>query len=121
MEADRGSVCVVTVGVLEPTVEVTRQPDCGCDACDSGSTDLLEAVDNAVAAVIGGPYVVLRGRGWVSQWHPGGGAGSCAPEADAVEFEQARQLGERLVDEPGTRVPAGVEAFVGHSWLTAPR
>lgn len=42
---------------------VAMLPDCGCDACDGGSDDLLEAIDNAVVSVIERPFV---GQGWLS-------------------------------------------------------
>ena len=72
----------VEVGIGEPVELLDRQPDCGCDACDTGSADLLETVDNAfVLALSGGVYVVRdRGRvvkrsldGWSAQGGFGGG------------------------------------------------
>ncbi len=52
----------VQVGVGEPVEVLERQPDCGCDACDTGSSDLLETLDNAfVLALSGGVYVVREG------------------------------------------------------------
>jgi hypothetical protein len=48
-------------------------PDCGCDACDSGSDDLLSAIDEVIGHVVAGPFVVLRGHRWDAQWSPDGG------------------------------------------------
>lgn len=35
-------------------------PDCGCDACDSGSDDLLEVMDREVLGVVSGAFVQCR-------------------------------------------------------------
>jgi Family of unknown function (DUF6226)/Glyoxalase-like domain len=52
----------VQVGVGLPAHVLESQPDCGCDACDTGSADLLETVDSAfVLALDGGVYVVHEG------------------------------------------------------------
>jgi hypothetical protein len=53
---------VVLVGAGEPIHVLERQPDCGCDACDTGSADLLSTVDDAfVLALSGGVHVVREG------------------------------------------------------------
>lgn len=119
LEADREeSLSLVIVSVVEPQFVVTRQPYCGCDACDDGSAALLEAVDDAIAAVVGGEYVVMRGREWVSHWHPHAGSCSGSPEVDGLSFDDAMQLSSRLAADPHAPVPEGVEVFVGRSWLT---
>ena len=47
----------------EPAEVLESQPDCGCDACDTGSADLLETVDSAfILALDGGVYVVREGE-----------------------------------------------------------
>ena len=52
----------VQIGVGEPTEVLDRQPDCGCDACDTGSADLLGTLDDAfVLALSGGVYTVREG------------------------------------------------------------
>ncbi|MFC9673360.1 DUF6226 family protein [Streptomyces sp. NPDC056949] len=48
---------VLVVGAGEPAVRLEQLPDCGCDACDSGSADLLETLDEVVAAVVAGTFV----------------------------------------------------------------
>ncbi|MFF1260001.1 MULTISPECIES: DUF6226 family protein [unclassified Streptomyces] len=48
---------VLVVGAGEPAVSLEQLPDCGCDACDSGSDGLLEAVDDLVVAVVTGTFV----------------------------------------------------------------
>lgn len=116
--SDSGDVplAVLHVAVVRPDVVVESQPDCGCDACDSGSSDLLEAVDRAVSSVVGGPFVTLRGAGWRAQWHPdGGSAGSDG--ARTHDFRELMELCRRLADGERPELPRGTEAFVGGSWL----
>lgn len=44
--------------------EITRMPDCGCDACDDGSESMLTALDQAfLHAIDGGVYQVRDRRG----------------------------------------------------------
>lgn len=65
----------VLVGVGEPTHVLDRQPDCGCDACDTGSADLLSTVDDAfLLALSGGVYVVREGDRVVTRALNGWGA-----------------------------------------------
>lgn len=103
------------VSVVRPSLVVDTWPDCGCDACDSGSEDLLEAIDESVIKVVGGPLVLLRGPRWHAQWYPdGGSSGGKVPGPDhAWLMDKCRRLaaGERV------RIPAGVEAVVGRGWV----
>ncbi|EHR50565.1 hypothetical protein SacmaDRAFT_2313 [Saccharomonospora marina XMU15] len=64
---------VAIIGAAEPAVYLATVPDCGCDACDSGSDDLLEQFDEQVLSVVGGDFVHVttkRGRvvGMRSGW-----------------------------------------------------
>ncbi|UQS26546.1 DUF6226 family protein [Amycolatopsis thermalba] len=104
-------LAVLHVGVVRPEIAVSVQPDCGCDACDWGSDDLLEAIDEAVTAAIG-PFVALHGRGWDAQWHPGGGSSS------GTHHERALELCRRLADGEDVPLPDGTEAHVGRSWFS---
>ncbi|MBO1752048.1 hypothetical protein J4G33_09560 [Actinotalea sp. BY-33] len=113
-EAD-ATLAVLEVCVTRPGVVVALQPDCGCDACDSGSQDLLEAVDAAVVDVVGGPFVVLQGRTWHAQWHPGGG--SASSDGRGPEFDVAFDLCRRLAAGETVHLPRHTEAFHGSSWL----
>lgn len=45
------------------TVPVLHAPSCGCDACDDGSTRMLEEVDEAFVHVLGGGLMWARVRG----------------------------------------------------------
>lgn len=50
----------VRVGVGEPVEELDLQPDCGCDACDTGSADLLDALDTMFVLALSGGVLVVR-------------------------------------------------------------
>ena len=52
----------VVIGVGDPATRIAVIPDCGCDACDSGSADALEEVDRVIAGVVGGTFRHLRRR-----------------------------------------------------------
>ena len=45
-----------------PPVLLETLPDCGCDACDSGSADLLLCLDDRVLSVARGGVLHARGR-----------------------------------------------------------
>lgn len=109
-------LAVLQVSLVRPEVTVATLPDCGCDACDSGSADLLRAIDEAVAHIVGGAFVVLRGSGWSAQWHPGGG-GAQGRKGGFEEFRRLMDLCRRLAEGQDVRLPRDTEAFVGRSWL----
>jgi len=44
----------VSLGVGDPAVLVLAAPDCGCDACDSGSQDALDELDEYMLSVVTG-------------------------------------------------------------------
>jgi hypothetical protein len=46
----------VSLGVGDPAISVAVIPDCGCDACDSGSQDVLDELDEYVFSVVAGAY-----------------------------------------------------------------
>ena len=46
----------LTLGAGSPAVAVEFFPDCGCDACDSGSHDMLDVVDRYFHAIVTGRY-----------------------------------------------------------------
>jgi hypothetical protein len=109
------SLAVLHISVVQPEVALEMLPDCGCDACDWGSGDLLRAIDQTIGNVVGGPFVALRGKGWHAQWHPdGGSSGGTGPGPDHA---QVMELCRRLAGGEEIRLPNGVEAFVGHPWL----
>jgi hypothetical protein len=46
----------VTLGVGEPAVRVAIFPDCGCDACDSGSQNELDHLDAHLRSIVTGAF-----------------------------------------------------------------
>lgn len=114
-QLDAGTLAVLTIAVAHPEIGVETQPDCGCDACDSGSSDLLEAVDAAVRHIVGGPFVVLCGKKWHAQWHPEGG--SAGATGHGPDFRLLMELCRRLAEGETVRLPKNTEAFVGQPWI----
>lgn len=55
---DSDHIFTVTVAAGDPAVTVAEIPDCGCDACDSGSAALLEEMDRWVLSVVDGSLEV---------------------------------------------------------------
>ncbi|ASR39476.1 hypothetical protein BAY61_19810 [Prauserella marina] len=90
-------------------------PDCGCDACDSGSADLLAALDATIGEIVGGPSALVRGDGWYSWWSPGGARFSSVRRRPSGDTMMA--LAKRLARGEDVRLPSGAEAFTGRSWL----
>jgi hypothetical protein len=109
------SLAVLHISVVQPEVALAMLPDCGCDACDLGSDDLLHAIDQTIGAVVGGPFVALRGKGWHALWHPDGG--SSGGTGRGPDHAQVMELCRRLAGGEDVRLPNGVEAFVGRPWL----
>ena len=98
---------IVLVGVGEPTHVLDRQPDCGCDACDTGSVDLLSTVDDAfVLALSGGVHVVRDGDRVVTR--------SLDGWASSGRFEQGEER-RWLDDAAAGRRTDGVVS--GEPWL----
>ncbi|WP_035856603.1 DUF6226 family protein [Cryptosporangium arvum] len=97
-----------------PDVVLEMLPDCGCDACDSGSESLLENLDDVVTEVVDGPYVVLQATSWQVRWSPesaaasGGGNG---PNAEPL-WALCRQLANGADVTP----PRGAAVFVNQPW-----
>ncbi len=52
----------VTVGVGDPAALVVSVPDCGCDACDSGSRDALDELDAHILGIVTGAFRRLTNR-----------------------------------------------------------
>jgi hypothetical protein len=108
-------LAVLKVCVVRPEIALATLPDCGCDACDSGSADLLDALDQTIRPVIDGPLVVLRGDRWHAQWHPDGD--SSGGTGDRPDHAALTDLCRRLASGEDVRLPKRTEAFVGHPWL----
>ena len=94
-------------------------PDCGCDACDLGSNDLLENIDDQILSVVAGPFVLLEGKGWKATWYPDGGSMEGDTRAPS-NFSAVMRACRSLADGGAPRLPRSSTAFVGRSWLDAP-
>lgn len=98
----------VTLGVGDPATLVTWIPECGCDACDSGSADELEVLDEHILSVVAGTFrrlskgdrtiTVLGGDRW-----------------SATGLTRADGIDEILAN------PTGWSERSGQPWGTAPR
>jgi hypothetical protein len=67
----------VMIGVGEPTVVLAPIPDCGCDACDSGSQNEVELVDEHFTGVVTGQFRQLtKGRAAITRVSEASGTSS---------------------------------------------
>ncbi|GAA1723559.1 hypothetical protein GCM10009809_19280 [Isoptericola hypogeus] len=128
LEADGGptdhgpTVDLLQVAVASPEHALDEQPDCGCDACDFGSADLLGAVDQEVVRVVGGPLVALRGRDWSATWSPDAGGMTGEPRDDPRfrgrrGFSETMRACRALAEGREVALPRGTAAVVGRAWF----
>jgi len=83
-------------------------PDCGCDACDSGSADLLRCLDERVLCVARGGLLHARRAGRTATLNLDGFSSSGAPLLEGDE---------RTWLDPDADVPDAVRRWVGAPWL----
>jgi len=115
LNAGAGMIAVLHIAVARPDVALAMVPDCGCDACDWGSADLLDVIDDNVERVVGGPYVVLRGDHWQAQWYPGGGSSSSSG-GRTMDHTALLDSCRRIAEGADVELPTGTEVLVGRSW-----
>lgn len=111
-----GSTAGLRISVVRPELELLTVPGCGCDACDDGSDFLLREIDDTIGQVVGGPFVMLRGKGWQAQWHPSGGSYSQSGH-NHPPYDRVVDWGRQLASGESPRLPAETETYVGCSWL----
>lgn len=76
----------VTLGVADPAVCVAWFPECGCDACDSGSQDVLDELDAHMLGIVSGAFRRLSaGGGEITVIGDGGWRASNLSRRDTVE------------------------------------
>lgn len=94
----------LTLGAGDPAVCVGWFPHCGCDACDSGSRDVLDDLDAHVIAIVSGVFRRLSsGRSEITMIGKGGWSASNLPRrADVAQI---------LAD------PTGWDDVAGASWF----
>lgn len=71
----------LVVGIGDPAVPVSTTPVCGCDACDSGSRDLLEDLDRTLLSIVDGSFETVLSPGWTSQRTSFGASGGSGEDA----------------------------------------
>lgn len=94
---DPGESLVVATG--DPFVELVLVPDCGCDACDSGSADLLRWLDESLLPVVDGSLRVHVEGGTTRVASAGTASSSTANGREARE--RTRALGRRAHEYAG--------------------
>ncbi len=112
------------------------QPDCGCDACDCGSADLLEAVDDTVRSALVDTVRLVgvrRGPGrsaqrdWQLTWHADGnaqgsgtfpgGRGLRRHQRDRDAWRRMNAACERIARGEEPDLPRGTQVTVGRAWF----
>lgn len=119
---DEVELPVLRLCVADESWVLAQLPDCGCDACDDGSAGLLRAIDEMVTGYVAGPAVLMRGDGWSSYWHPGGGHGSGGPGSGGsaeVSFPDLWELSSSLAAGDEVELPPATDVVLNHSWLTS--
>lgn len=100
-----------------PEDEVIRLPDCGCDACDSGSEVLLEAVDEWFVHALTGGLVHLWSDGWAATTEETGHSSSGSPEAVQIPWEELEPVFEAVRSGDRTGLPEGINALTSGRWV----
>ena len=103
--ADAGLTLGVADAVGEPFVAVHVVPDCGCDACDSGSRDVVDEVDTWMGGIVDGSFRHLVSRFGTVTVRSAGLRGASAP--GVMRFDPDEVL----------RDPSGWREWSGPPWL----
>lgn len=111
-----GSTAGLRISVVRRELELLTVPGCGCDACDDGSDFLLREIDDTIGHVVGGPFVILRGKTWQAQWHPDGGSYSPSSHSDPP-YDRVLDWCRQLASGESPQLPTDIEKHVGCSWL----
>ncbi len=97
----------VTLGVGDPAVLVAFLPECGCDACDSGSQDVLDHLDSYIRPIVTGEFRFLRRR-----------------KQSIMVLGEGRRQGSNIRLRDGVDAilsdPRGWTEVSGSPWLTGP-
>ncbi|ASK66251.1 hypothetical protein CFK39_10950 [Brachybacterium avium] len=91
----------LVLGIGDPPVPVSTTPDCGCDACDSGSRDVLEELDRTILSIVDGSFETVLTPGWTSHRTSfGAGGGSGEEDADLDVTVTAQPWAENWTPRP---------------------
>ena len=97
----------VVLGAGDPAICIVDIPDCGCDACDSGSQDVLDELDHYVLGVVSGAFRRLSsGAREITVFGDFGG-----PSRRAAGGFRRGEV-DTILDDP-----AGWDELSGTSWL----
>lgn len=120
-QEDGGVLPLLRVAVGRPDLVHDSLPDCGCDACDGGSADLLEGVDDAIVRAVGagvtltGHHGLRRGE-WQLRWYASGQAvGSDTPPG--WTFDELVRACEQIAQGGRPALPRGTEVSVRATWF----
>lgn len=94
----------VTFGVGDPAVCVAWLPNCGCDACDSGSQNELDKVDRILVGVVSGAFRRLTSGGREITQFDGNG------------WSASGSFGRRELDAVLSN-PEGWQVISGAAWI----
>ncbi|GAA0966917.1 hypothetical protein FFA01_16540 [Frigoribacterium faeni] len=96
-ESDQATVASIEVGM--PPVTIEMLPVCGCDACDSGSEDLLSSVDGAFLGIMDGHFLYAEGRDWTITATKDGWSGTGSQDFDALvnAARNGHEIGKRML------------------------
>lgn len=97
----------VVLGVGDPTVCVAWFPDCGCDACDSGSQNELDHFDQYLLAIVTGTFRRLD---------DGAGREIIVLDQRLIGWRSSGSFGRHAVESVIAN-PAGWTELSGVSWL----
>jgi hypothetical protein len=98
----------VVLGIGDPAVCNTWFPECGCDACDSGSQDEVDHLDERILGVVSGTFRRLSDSSrQITVVGENGWSGSGQFDRREVEAVLAN--------------PTGWNELKGESWLSAGR
>lgn len=115
---DRGEpMPSVQIALSRPDLVVGGAPACGCDACDSGSDEVLECVDRSLAAAVAGPVVLLRNPRWEASWRADGASVGRLGRGRMPDVATVGRWGRALAAGEDVRLPRGTRTWVGGSWL----
>lgn len=106
MGSTEGIEDAVALGVGDPAVLIGMEPFCGCDACDSGSDNLLTAIDDLFIGIMNGEFLYAEGKNWNLTVGVNGWSASGSQDFDSL-IDKARA---------GTRI--GRLMITGGIWLT---
>lgn len=100
----------VVVGVDEPPTRIDLFPDCGCDACDSGSRAELHRIDEVFIAIVSGTFRRLSRRAMTITTGVGEGL-----SANGVGFGIGRIRRSKI--DAVLADPTGWDEISGRPWI----